>query len=340
MTLDSLVQSGPELAVPGLPQHILDTYARLWQFETWLRRLVYIELRAFAGDDWAFEIQNAAENSKKSDKRLSHMPIPDESLLSYAQLSKLLGIICKNWRLFEPFLPPKSIWGAKLEEVTQIRHRIAHFRSVHRNDCDRVVQLLRDIDRGFWQFCTSYNDPHPVLPPSDDPVVEHFLHLDLFPWQPVGENKWAQYGIADPQARLSVTVEALCRPWASWSTPVAGKEGLIYNVVISARLNGVFNYQHFLERTSDLHEHIVHICFEGRTLFRVTLPALLGTDKIIRIVERIVTASRNCLMVASLGGSDNDSLKMLANEWPEYVLGSEDPLTFLTPDMPCSLFGI
>ena len=30
----------------------------------------------------------------------------------------------------------------------------------------------------------------------------------------------------------------------------------------------------------------------------------------------------------------------LAEQWPEYVLGPSNPLTFLGPDMPCSFFGV
>jgi hypothetical protein len=87
---------------------------------------------------------------------------------------------------------PTTIWEAKLEEVSQIRHRVAHFRRGHRDDLQRVLQLMRDLDQGFWRFCTSYNDPTPVLPQSDDPVVSHFLHLDLMPWTQVSDGKWAR----------------------------------------------------------------------------------------------------------------------------------------------------
>jgi hypothetical protein len=76
------------------------------------------------------------------------------------------------------------------------------------------VQFLRDLDNGFWRFCTSYNDPCTLLPASDDPVTAHFLHLDPFPWTEVGEKKWARVGFADPSLALSVTVETLRRPWA------------------------------------------------------------------------------------------------------------------------------
>ncbi|HMJ11324.1 MAG TPA: hypothetical protein VK524_07935, partial [Polyangiaceae bacterium] len=40
----------PLFGVPGLPERVLEAYARLWQLETWLRQLVYVNLRAKAGD--------------------------------------------------------------------------------------------------------------------------------------------------------------------------------------------------------------------------------------------------------------------------------------------------
>jgi hypothetical protein len=78
----------PEPTVSELPEGVLDTYARLWQFETWLRRLVYVELRAFAGDNWTSTVR-CAERSKDADKRLTHMPTPEDDPLSYAQFSEL-----------------------------------------------------------------------------------------------------------------------------------------------------------------------------------------------------------------------------------------------------------
>ena len=329
-----------EPTVSELPERVLDTYARLWQFETWLRRLVYIELRALAGDNWTSKI-HGTEGPKEADKRLTHMPTPEEDPLSYAQFKELCRVILDEWRLFEPFLPPRSIWEAKLEEIIQVRHRVAHFRTGHRDDLERVVQLLRDIDHGFWHFCTSYNDAQPVLPPSEDQVVGHFLHLDPFPWGHTSDGAWVRCGIADPEAHLGVTIEVLCRPWASWSTPVAGKEGLVYDVMVSARRNQAFDYRRFLQSTSSLHRHMIHICLDSLALaVRVTIPALLGTDEVIRIVERIVTTSRYCLAPSSLRDPSDDSVQKLANLWPEHVLGPENPLTFLAPDMPCSFFRV
>jgi hypothetical protein len=70
---------------------------------------------------------------------------------------------------------------------------------------------------------------------------------------------------------------------------------------------------------------------------RVTVPALLGASKVVEIVERLlkvagynVSRSRNPLAAEA---------QALADEWPEFVLGPENPLTFLSPDMKCTFFN-
>lgn len=153
-----------------VPERALRVYARLWQFETWLRQMVCVELRALLGDEWSAQIK---ENAKAftSDKYLKHMPTPEMHALSYAPLSQLTNLVRDNWSCFEPYLPPRPLWDAKLSEISQIRHRSAHFRIGHADDYSRLHQYLRDIDHGFWTFCTSYNHGHPVLPPSGDAVT-------------------------------------------------------------------------------------------------------------------------------------------------------------------------
>src|SRR5689334_21289794 len=101
-------KSRPSLMVPELPQRILDTYSRLWQLETWLRRLVYVELRALKGDEWELPIRGASK-PKEADKRLTHMPSPENNSLSYLQFSAICRIISEAWSLFEHYLPPQSI---------------------------------------------------------------------------------------------------------------------------------------------------------------------------------------------------------------------------------------
>jgi hypothetical protein len=70
--------------IADVPIQMVNTYVRLWQLETWLRSMVYVELRALLGDTWA---QGLEPNSKsfQADKSLTHMPTPEMSALSYAQ---------------------------------------------------------------------------------------------------------------------------------------------------------------------------------------------------------------------------------------------------------------
>jgi hypothetical protein len=263
------------------------------------------------------------------------MPTREESSLSYVQLSQLCKAISGEWRLFEEFLPPQKIWDARIEEVSQIRHRAAHFRAGHSDDLARVHQLLRDIDKGFWHFCTSYNNETPVLPQSGDSVTTYFLHLDPFPWSQFEDGAWAGFGIADPNASIGMTVNIIRRPWAKWSVPVGGREGLLYDVNIHARQSRELNHRVLLERTSRFHKHVVHIALDNLAhSFRVTIPAILGVDCVKTVIEGFLEGAHSAL--GRHGGGTADEI---ASAWPEYVLAPSNPLTYLGPDMPCSFFG-
>ena len=329
--------------VRELPERILQSYSRLWQLETWLRRMVYVELRALRGDSWITKVRlGKAKGSQKSDKALVHMPTPEEDPLSYAQLSELRRIITENRLLFDPFLPPEKIWDARMDEIAQVRHRIAHFRKENERDLDRVVHLLRDIDKGFWKFCTSYNDKHHVLPQSDDPVVAHFLPLDPLPWVEIETGKWAQVGSVPHDRWFGVTVDTTAQPWAKWATPVAGREGILYDVTIFLRgpRRRHFDYARLLENTRKLHSHFVHICLGNHADdIRVTIPAVLGAKPIVEILEQLIDMARSCAYPGEWP-RHRGTIKSVANAWPEYVLEPDQALTLLTSDMPCSIFGV
>jgi hypothetical protein len=327
--------------VSELSEKVLDTYARLWQLETWLRRMVYVELCALKGDDWAAGIdRQRIEEVQKSDKRLTHMTTPEQDLLSYMQFSQLRQLVRDNRTLFDPFLPPKNQWEAKTEEVEHIRHRIAHFRSINEDDLRRVEQFLRDVDHGFWHFCTSFNDVHPVLPQSDDPVVAHFLQYDLLPWGEVEKNKWARVGHIDPGETFGMTVEAICRPWAKWTKPVAGNPGLVYDVTLYTHRSRHLDYTRLLPLTRELHPHMVYVCLDHfATDIRLTIPAVLGADRVIDVVERFLDRARSCIYPGDWPGYKG-TVEQLADSWPEFVLSPENPLTFLSKDQPCSFFGV
>ena len=338
-------------AASRLPSERLSTYARLWQFETWLRTMVYVELRARYGDDWESRLQEPTEKPHDQDKKLSHMPTRESLPTSYMQLAGLLRTVEIEWILFEPYLPPKQIWEAKLLEVKQIRHRVAHFRLGHQHDGSRVEQLLRDVDQGFWRFCTSYNSDSPILPPTKDPVTKKFLHLDPFLWTEVEPRKWARCGSADPDLLVSVEVNVLCREWLKSPAmdEVADGTGYLYDAKLAARNRQRFDYSRFLKATEHMHSSLCHICLDNsaRTL-RLTIPAILGATIVIDIYERLIGAAESALCPAvpwtykeAVGEPGNETwADAFAEQYPEYVLGPSNPLTFLGPDMPCSFFNV
>lgn len=336
-----------------IPPERLSTYSRLWQLETWLRTLVYVELRARYADTWQSHLKNTSPRAQEKDDELTHMPTRESLPISYMQLRDLLATISSHWRLFQPYLPPKPIWTAKLSEISQIRHRIAHFRLGHKHDAHRVEQLLRDIDQGIWEFCTSYNSSMAVLPQSNDLVIRNFLHLDPFPWSEVEPNKWVRIGSAPPDLVISATFEVMRRPWLKSRAPkqVSGKYGYLYDVTLAARNSRRFDYSLFLNNTKSVHQRLCHICLANFSdIIRFTIPTSLGREDIIDIIQTLIEAAqysvrpgRDSFVFEKPSETGSRQLNMVdtfAEKWPEYVLGPSNPLTFLGPDMPCSFFGI
>ena len=153
------------------PQSVIG-YARLFQLENWLRELVYLETKAHFGKDWWVECERAAkgsgipaEQSLAGDKKHPHMALPENDPLWFLSFDILLKIVFDDqlWPLFESYLTTKELLKAKFQEIAPIRNRVAHNRALHEDDLDRIRRLLRDLDKGFWRFCTSYNDHCPFV---------------------------------------------------------------------------------------------------------------------------------------------------------------------------------
>jgi hypothetical protein len=112
--------------------------------------------------------------------------------------------------------------------------------------------------------------------------------------------------------------------------------GHLYDFVLMAHQGRKFDYGGLLERSRSLHRHLVHVCLDsGVETIRLTVPAVLGSAKIIELLESFLETARSCL--SRSGGLF--SPEAIAGQWPEYVLGPKDPMTFLAPDMPCAFFN-
>jgi hypothetical protein len=331
----------PDGVLQDLPPGRLAAYARLWQFETWLRTMAYVELRARFGDDWAKDITGHGF-SIRADTRLTHIPTRERSPLSYITMARLLKLVRSHWHLFKYYLLPSDIWRARIQELMHIRNRTAHFRIGHHDDLARVEQLLRDLDAGFFLFCTSYNFPQTPMPPTRDPIIRKFIKLDPFPWSEAQPNEWIRIGIAPRDLIVGVQIEIERRPWlkAKWPSRVPGKYGYFYNITFTARGQRRFDYPQLLELTRQIHVHVCHIILDqfghGMT---VTMPALLGESTVVAVIETLVRQAERCVYPSVrwelMGGID-----AVVQNWPEYVIGPNNPMSFLGPDMPCSFFTV
>jgi len=325
--------------IPEVNKESLLVYARLWQLEKWLREMVYIELKTKKARSWINF--RKTENKVEADQKLQHMPTSDKSPLSYLDFSELTKLIKNNWELFSSYLPPQNLWEAKLEEIVHIRNRIAHYRKGHSDDLNRLLQLMRDIDPGFWSFCTSYNNIYPILPQDTDPVTKKYVELDPFSYKQVDEKEWAMFGSAPDDLRYIVSVNISNREWAQKTDKIDGAIGYIYDVKIYMRKENRFKYKSFLERTKLFHSDVLHICLEESSAsIRVTIPAKLGSEKVIEIIDLLIEETNNSVTQSFLLPDNNLAVQKLSEEWPEYVLGPKNPLTFLDPSMPCSFFSV
>ncbi len=181
---------------------------------------------------------------------------------------------------------------------------------------------MRDIDDGLWVFCTSYNDKRPILPQDKDPVTKKYLELDPFAPKQIGENEWAVYGSAPQDMRYMVSVNTIRREWATYSEIVDGTAGYLYDIRILMRKERQYNYKNFLDQTKAIHSHFVHICLDHfSNSIRVTLPAVLGSEKVIEIIDKLIHATEYSIESGHRINADNLFVQNLSEKYPEYVLG-------------------
>lgn len=74
----------------GVPAGAVAFFARWWQLETWLRQLVYMELRAKYGTGWLEHLAQQAPTRAARDEVNRYMATPDASnVLAYLDVSHL-----------------------------------------------------------------------------------------------------------------------------------------------------------------------------------------------------------------------------------------------------------
>jgi hypothetical protein len=211
-------------------------------------------------------------------------------LLAYADVGDLFGLIEDHWELFAPYLPPLQRWQGTSDELRELRNRNAHCRRPHRDDLNRIEQMLRDLEPGAIRFYTSHGDTS--LPEGKrDPLLKSWV---------VGRHDTAAR-LLDHAARQYNTRFQLfysVRPWAEQPNPnrITGHEGALWHATfwtgdLDVPLAKLWRE---IARPSVPRDLMVHLLFDaGRitaTFSAVDDPGLIA-DEIGHIFDDILVTS-------------------------------------------------
>jgi hypothetical protein len=286
------------------------------------------------------------------------MATPENDPLWFLSFEALLRIVFDDqlWPIFECYLTTKELLHAKFTEILPIRNRVGHNRPLHEDDLDRLRRILRDLDQGFWKFCTSFNDTQPFVSKlGEDVVYKHFKQRIGFDYVEVGPNEFALVG-STVGMNQNLKVEYGYRPCG------LGKgfpeRGRTYHFTYSwtAPANRWMDYRRILEQTQRFHPMIVYIILDSfQQQLHLSIPALHPAQEIINAAESFYGACGNLFTYSfyeqvkkEIEGKDltplqqfdmcNQPLEALAAMWPHYVIPPGHAFEVLGSDCPCSFF--
>jgi hypothetical protein len=273
-----------------MPWQSLALYGRWWQLETWLRDLVYVELRARHGAKWA-DLVKAAIGRQNQDAAFSHMTgVDNENPLAYLDYSQILEIIDKNWELFSFALLEKRSWDGRQEEMKRIRHRIGHVRRPHNDDLNRIEQTLRDLELGAFQACASYNRQSTPDPDDVNPVVKGWIkgeHLDA--------DRLIDH--ADRQYDTRLSLRASMRPWGEWKDSLSDSTGLLWHATFYIGGRGGIDPRKLWREVIPIRSLIVHLLVDpSEASFTFS-----GADDPSKVADAIGTAFDSVLYASRYG---------------------------------------
>lgn len=203
-------------------------YARWWQFEAWLRELIYVEFRSVFGVQWATHIASEYRQSQDA-SRLRHMTSPDiDNPLAYLDSKKLLDLIATHWPQFQDSLIDLAAWNGRQDELQKIRHRVMHLRKPHADDLSRLEQMLRDLEYGAFVALSAYNRRQTPTRDNVDPVSEAWI-----------QRKHPRADLinhAESQYQANVSFEISKRPWLTMMpTDLDRTEGVLWHFGVMFR---------------------------------------------------------------------------------------------------------
>lgn len=288
--LDDESESALRATVPGtLAASSVALYARWWQFETWLRELIYVEFRAAYGVQWATHVASGYRQSKDASS-LKHMTSPDvDNPLAYLDSKKLFDLIAGQWPRFADTLIDLDAWNGRQDELQKIRHRVMHLRKPHADDLSRLEQTLRDLERGAFIALAAYNRRQtPTKSENSDPVTMGWLH---------GLNNRAHLlQHAERQYEATVLIETSKRPWLStWPIDLDRASGIFWHLSVVFRRRTVDPGTLWRELADPrFRELLVHLSIHGPFHIEFTFAAVDDGQDIANAIGYALSVALQC----------------------------------------------
>ncbi|MFZ3570479.1 hypothetical protein ACOKM5_26450 [Streptomyces sp. BH097] len=292
-----------------MPEQILDAYGRWWQVETWLRTVMYINLKSEFGTSWHGHLAPQAARYARNDSAHEYMSTPDRSdLMSYLDTGKLFELIegkFEKYRLDE-ILISRASWSGRVPELQKIRRSIAHCRRPHRDDVNRLEQLLRDLEPGFWHFFDAQSaEASKIL--MGDPVIEQWRGSKISHLREHVERKYT----------LDITLGFASQVWAdreSVSDRISGKPGFLWALDLGGPDYFVDLERFWSGMDSVVREAVVNVFSPSPFGLCVTLSAVDRPELVGRAIENVI----------SCYGRASRAIQSVSRSWVDAWPGDRD----------------
>jgi len=257
----------------GVPPLASAVYARWWQLESWLRSLLYVELRAAHGSAWVDALPKISKVRQQGEDEFRYMATPDaQNRLAYADASALFRTTLEQWNLFEHALLTKNVWTGRIEELLAIRNRIGHCRRPHFDDLSRLEQALRDLNGGAFGATSAFNNQSKAKENWSDAVVDGWVRE---------RHPTASRLIKHAERQYDTIFELRCsrRPWAKRVAPgqvptISGIPGYVWHAFWYFRGGRDFHLDKFW-RDIEIHREIMLlVCANGPSSISVSFAAM------------------------------------------------------------------
>lgn len=279
----------------NMPQASVAIFARWWQLETWLRELAYVELRSLYGSSWE-SAAAAAMGRQSQDAKFPHMASVDgDNPLAYLDYSQLLQLIEDHDAQLRYALLEPGTWNSRQDELKRIRHRIGHMRRPHRDDLSRLEQTLRDLERGAFIACASYNRRRTPDPKQHrDPITVGWIAR-----QHGGARRLIEH--ADTIYDVSFALLTSRRPWATYPAELENAPGILWHAVFHLRRSEI-DLKKLWREAHGISPLIVHLIADYPGHVEFTFSAMDDAPLIAKAIEHAF----NCVLGSRRYGARED----------------------------------